>query len=111
MSDHVNKYLEAAKSHFRALGTPSIAIPEWLVDGRPVTIFWKPLTASEQEDFTQQGARDLDIFVTKSLDAEGRRMFTLEDKPQLKNLVAPQIITRVALRMMQLPSVEQVEKN
>jgi hypothetical protein len=105
------KYIDAMKSHFKALGTPSISIPEWLIDGEPMRIFWKPLTLVERAEIFEGDGTDLDIFVRKALDAEGNRMFNLEDKVSIRVAVAPQIVQRVAVEMMKLPSVEQVEKN
>ncbi len=106
-----NKVLAAAKAHFRSLGLPSITITEWTVDDRPVKIFWKPLTVEERQDIFENDGKDIDIFVRKAMDAEGNRLFNLEDKVQLRFLVAPQIISRVAAQMMALATPEAVEKN
>jgi hypothetical protein len=106
-----SKYLEAMKSHFKALGTPSIEIPEWVVDGKPMKIFWKPLTLVERAEIFEGDGTDLEIFIRKALDADGNRMFNLEDKQSIRVAVAPQIVQRIAVEMMKLPSVEQVEKN
>jgi hypothetical protein len=109
MSD--NKYLAAAKEHFKALGSPHIDVPEWQIDGKPIRIFWKPLTIVERDEIHAGDGTDLEIFVKKALDEKGERMFTIEDKQHIKRLVAPQIISRVAVRMMQLPTIEETEKN
>lgn len=103
--------LAAATDHFRKLGMPHIDIPEWMVDGKPLRIYWKPLTAAEQEELGRSDAADLDIFVRKALDANGDRLFDVEDKLTIKRAVAPQIISRVAVRMMLLPTVDDAEKN
>jgi len=112
MTDRVNPILAAAKAHFRNLGTPSITVPEWTIEGNPVKIFWTPLTCLEREAiFDGGGKSDLDIFVLKALDADGKKLFDLDDKMALRTMVAPQIITRVAAQMMALPDVEDIEKN
>ncbi len=106
-----NKFLQAAKDHYKALGTPHIDIPEWIVDGKPVRIFWKPITCLEQDDIRAGDNTDLEIFIRKALTENGEKMFTIEDKMEVKRLVVPQIVTRVAVRMMLLPSIEDAEKN
>jgi hypothetical protein len=107
-----NKYLAAATAHFHSLGMPSTTIPEWTVDGKPVKVFWKPLTCDDQEQIRRQGdGTDIHVFMMKALDEKGERMFTLDDKRSLQIMVAPQIITRVAMKMMELPKVEDLEKN
>lgn len=108
-----NKYLSAAVAHFKSLGTPHLDIPEWVVDGAPMRVYWKPLTVDERASIFDGGVAkdDLEIVMMKAIDADGKKMFTLEDKPALKLSVAPQIISRIAVRMMALPTTEQVEKN
>jgi hypothetical protein len=117
MSDKpTNKYLAAATAHYRSLGTPSLTVPEWTVEGPdgkpiPVKIFWKPLSAAERTSIAEGRSDDLEVFLLKALDGEGKRMFTLDDKPTLNLFVAPQIISRVASKMMDLPTPEVVIKN
>jgi hypothetical protein len=111
MSDQPNKYLAAATAHYRALGTPSIKIPEWKIDGVPVEVFWTPLNGIERDEIFDGSAKDIEVFLMKALDADNKKMFTLADKPALQRLVAPQIITRVAQQMMALPAQADVEKN
>lgn len=111
MSDTSNKYLAAATAHYRSLGTPSIKIPEWKIDGVPVEIFWTPLTGIERDAIFDGSAKDIEIFLMKALTADNQKMFTLADKPALQRLVSPQIVTRVAQQMMALPSLPDVEKN
>lgn len=106
-----NKFLQAAKDHYKALGTPHIDIPEWTVDGKPIRIFWKPITCIEQDEIRAGDNTDLEIFIKKAMTENGEKMFSIEDKMEIKRLVAPQIITRVAIKMMLLPSVEDAEKN
>jgi hypothetical protein len=111
MSDQTNKYLAAATAHYRSLGTPSAKIPEWIVEGVPLEIFWTPLNGVERDEIFDGSVKDLEVFMLKALTADKQKMFTLADKPALQRLVAPQIITRVAQQMMALPTPADVEKN
>lgn len=106
----MSKYLDSMKAHFNSLGLPSMTIPEWIVEEKPMIIYWKPLTVIERQTIAEGTSRDVDIFILKALDDKGERLFGLADKPTIDRLVAPQIITRVAAKMMELPTPDAIEK-
>jgi hypothetical protein len=104
--------IERATAHFASLGTLHIDVPEWGENGTPLRVFYKPLTLAELGELTKNGAPpDDEVLYRRALDAEGKRLFTLEDKTALRNAVSQQVITRIALAMLRLPSPAEIEKN
>lgn len=109
--------IDAALAYTRSLGTRSLEVPEWKIDdqGKPLVVYWKPLTLAEREKLFAGGELKLtsyaDVLVAKALDQEGNKMFTLEDAPKLRNHVESGIIQRIALQILATPRLEDVEKN
>jgi len=109
-----NKYLNAAASHFKALPIQEIVVPEWVVDGTPLKIFWRQRNVLQDAKIFADGmdnTRFVDVVIMLARDASDRPMFTLEDKQALLRAVDPEIIKRIALAMLKAPSIEQAEKN
>ncbi|TAK50236.1 MAG: hypothetical protein EPO23_03250 [Xanthobacteraceae bacterium] len=109
-----SKYLQAAVDHYKALGTLSLEVPEWVVDGKPLTIFWDPMTLEESARFAKGDGGVLtfiDVIVAKALDSSGAKMFTIEDKPVLKRSVERAVLIRIGNAMLAAPSIEDAEKN
>jgi hypothetical protein len=98
-----NPFIQAAVNHFKAAAL-SIVVPEWKVDGQPITIFYSPLTVDERSAlFKGEGAvtkGDADILIMKAKTKEGKPMFTLEDKPALLQYVDSAVVLRIARAMI-----------
>ena len=75
-----------------------------------------PITLEERQRFFSAGERDgalaayAEVIVAKALNADGSKMFTIEHKRDLRKSVDPDIIRRLALQMMTVPSVDDMGK-
>lgn len=109
--------LEQAKAHFTAFGVQSLEVPEWGEEGKPLVIYWKPITLDERQRLHNAGetvgyvARLADCLVMKALDAEGKKLFTIEDKRSLRHDVDPDVLARVVTRMMASPEAKELGKS
>ncbi len=108
--------IDRATAHFRSLGTLSLHVPEWSEEGEEFRVYWTPLTIGERAKLFKDGASVnlatyVDLIVMKALDAQGQPLFTLEDKPRLRNTVSSDVVMRIGLEMLKAPSVEDAEKN
>ena len=108
---------KAAREDFDKRGRGRIEVPEWQVDGQPAVIWFRPLTMSEQ--FEIAGYRNADgqqyamvrAIILKAEDADGKRLFTLEQERPFLNGVAAPVVMRIAGAIMAGPKVEDAEKN
>ena len=104
----------------RALQRKQIEVVEWGEDGNALIIYCGPITAGDI-DRLQRKHKDflnnmtitgmIDLIIAKAEDADGKRLFTLEDKMYLmKESVA--LISDVAAQMFgDIQTVEDAEKN
>ena len=104
----------------RALQRNRIEVFEWGEDGQPLVIYSGSITAGDI-DKLQRKHKDflnnmtisgmVDLIITKAEDADGKRMFTLEDKMYLMgDSVA--LIADIAGQMFgDVETVEDAEKN
>lgn len=114
--------IDRAKAHFTDYGIQSAEVPEWGepaegdAPGKPLVIYWKPITLAEKQRLQAIGeaegyvARLADCLIMKALDADGKKLYTLADKHALRHLVDPDVIARVVLRMMASPGVPEMGK-
>ena len=110
--------LDRAKSHFENIGVQSIEVPEWKdEDGKPTVIFWNPINLFEKNKLFKKSDNmsDVsilaDILIMKSLDKDGNKLFTLEDKIALMHKVDSDVLSRVATEMVKAITPEEVKKN
>ena len=104
----------------RALQRKQIEVVEWGEEDQPLIIYCGPITAGDI-DKLQRKHKDflsnmtitgmIDLIIAKAEDADGKRLFTLEDKMYLmKESVA--LISDIAAKMFDgVDSVEDAEKN
>ena len=104
------KAIERAKAHFTDFGVQSVEVPEWGEDGQPMVIYWKPINLAEKLRLQASDDRLADCLILKALDAEGKKMFTIEDKYTMRHSVDPDVIARVVVRMMASPGVREMGK-
>ena len=105
--------IDAVTAHFKSLGTLHIDVPEWQVDGKPMRIFYTPVTIAEREKLTAKSGSDLDleVLLLKAKDEAGKPLFTIEDKMILRSAGVSGVIQRVSLAITAVPTVEESEKN
>ena len=112
------KFIDRAKSHFESLGVQHIEVPEWKDEaGNPSIIYWNPINLSEKHKLFRKSdnLNDVsilaDILIMKSLDKDGNKLFTLEDKIALMHKVDSDVLSRVATEMVKAITPEEVKKN
>jgi hypothetical protein len=109
--------LERAKAHFADFGVQSTEVPEWGEGDKPLVIYWKPITLDEKQRLhfigQEQGyvSRLADCLIMKALDADGKKLFTLEHKHALRHSVDPDVLARVVTQMMASPGVKELGKS
>lgn len=96
-----------------------IEVAEWGEDDSPLLVYYGPFLAMEMDKIQRKNPNFLqnislagmaDIIVMKAEDANGEKLFTLEDKPTLMREPMG-LITRIAGAMMSSESAEEKEKN
>ena len=109
-------FIDRAKQHFEDLGRQSIEVPEWGEDGLPLKIFWSPMTAQQHRKITStEDGRTakllVSVLILKAEDADGRKIFTEENRADLMSKVDLRVVTRVANAILLERSIEDLEKN
>lgn len=109
--------IDIAKSHFENIGVQSMEVPEWKDgDDKPVTLYWNPITLLEKDRLLKksQSLNDVailaDVLIMKALDKDGKKVFKLSDKETLMHKADPDVLTRIASKMVQAPSVDELKK-
>jgi len=104
----------------RALQRKQIEVVEWGEDGNALIIYCGPITAGDI-DKLQRKHKDflnnmtitgmIDLIIAKAEDADGKRLFTLEDKMYLMR-ESVTLISDIAGKMFgDVDTVEDAEKN
>jgi hypothetical protein len=112
------KAIEQAKAHFKTLKTKTIEVAEWGgEDGQPLVIYVEPFTLKDKaklQAVTKVTGSEIDalveLVVMKSLDKNGEKLFTIEDKHALRNAVDSRILERISGEIMRV-DFEALEKN
>ena len=98
--------IDRVKTHFETLQTITIEVPEWKDEaGNPSIIYWNPINLSEKNKLFRKSdnLNDVsilaDILIMKSLDKDGNKLFTLEDKIALMHKVDSDVLSMVATEM------------
>jgi hypothetical protein len=110
--------IDNARRHFDAIGVRKIEVPEWgESDDQPLAIYFSPFTLADKQKLAEVGEREgflarlADALIMKATDAEGKKLFTIDEKRALRTKVDPDVIARVVAEMMRTPSVDDMEKN
>ena len=109
--------IDIAKSHFDNIGVQSMEVSEWKDEsGKAVTLYWNPITLLEKNRLLKKSdtLNDIailaDVLVMKALDKDGKKVFKLEDKQTLMNSADPNILQRIAQKMVEVPSIDELKK-
>ena len=109
--------IDIAKSHFDNIGVQSMEVFEWKDENdKPVTLYWNPITLLEKNRLLKKSdtLNDIailaDVLVMKALDKDGKKVFKLEDKQTLMNSADPNILQRIAQKMVEVPSIDELKK-
>lgn len=114
-----NPIVQRAKAHFSQQERNVVEVPEWPDDeGKPTLLYGSPLTLSEKQrvdNYREAQGRIAALAYTLILKAEdkaGAKLFTLDDRRALMNLVDADVISRIVVQLVSAPpDREAVEKN
>lgn len=105
------RMLDIARQHFELMRGRSVEIPEWRVDGKPVTVCFDPMTLHGRHQLQQRArgneARAIALTVIMfAKDETGARMFQddAETLAALETQVDPAVLARIAAEMMRTSS-------
>ena len=107
--------IDRVKAQFEALGIKKIEVAEWGEEGKPLIIYCSPFTLGEKRNLFKGARNDdlgvlVDAIVLKAKDAEGNKIFKLDDKLTLLNNADANVIARVSTEMLNGISYEEAEK-
>lgn len=90
-------------AHFGGLPRCSAKVQEWGEGEEPLIVYWSRWTMAERRqmaakmsDLDRHGSL-VDVVIFKSEDAAGKKLFTLEDKPELLGHASASVVERLAL--------------
>lgn len=111
------KAIELAKAHFKTLKTKTIEVAEWGDENGPLIIYVEPFTLKDKaklQAVTKLTGSEIDalveLVIMKSLDKNGEKLFTVEDKHALRNAVDSRILEKISSEIMRV-DFEALEKN
>ena len=111
----MTKAIDNVVAHFDAQEIKKIEVKEWGIEDQPLEIFTKPLTLQESKKlYKMANGGDLEVMVyaiiTKSLDAEGNKLFTLADKDSLMNKADVEVLSNVATEILGSVTSEKAQE-
>ena len=107
--------IDRVKAHFESKGVKTIEVSEWGEEGKPLVIYAQPMTLAETRNLFKGAKNDdlgvmVDVIVLKAKDADGNKIFKLDDKQVLLNNADPSVIARVSKDILSSTSFEEAEK-
>ena len=107
--------IDRVKAQFESLGIRKIEVAEWGEEGKPLIIYCSPFTLGEKRNLFKGAKNDdlgvlVDAIILKAKDAEGNKIFKLDDKLTLLNNADANVIASVATQMLNSTSLEEAEK-
>jgi hypothetical protein len=103
--------IELVREHFASLGTRKIEVPEW-----KLTVHAAPVTLAEKNRLYKKSRESdmellVDLLIMKASDANGKKLFTIDDKPTLMNRADSNVVGRVANAILadDAPKVDELK--
>lgn len=106
--------LDRAKAHFDSQGVKKIEVPEWEDEkGNPTILYASPLSMNDRKALRTAAEGDeaefmVRLVILKCETESGEKVFDLSDKPLLMKRVDPNIIQRIAAKIAEAPSVDDM---
>lgn len=106
--------LDRAKAHFDSQGVKKIEVPEWPDDkGNPTILYSGPVTMNDRKALRTAADGDeaeflVRLVILKCELEDGTKAFDLSDKPMLMKKVDPNIIQRIANKIAEAPTVDDM---
>ena len=100
--------LKNAKAHFQEKINDDldyVDVPEWGEDGEPARIYYRKVmslkTQNEINKHAQNGSLEafIEILIRRSLDADGKRLFSARNTTEFMQFVDPSVMGRVCEAM------------
>ena len=114
----MSKAIDFARAHFSAKARITVEVPEWPVEGGgPLVVHASPLTLAEKQRIDKYretwGKMEALAYtlIIKAEDAEGKKLFSLDDKRSLMTQVDPDVLARVVLDIVAPVTPEDLQKN
>lgn len=113
----MSEILDRAKAHFDRQELKRIEIPEWGDDeGNPAVIYSEPFTLQDKKTLVKFAKEDdlefiVRLVIMKAIDGDGKKIFDLSDKPVLMNKIDPAVIIKIANKITESPTVEDMSGN
>jgi hypothetical protein len=104
----MTRAIESIKRHYSENSFKSIEVPEWVDDnGQPLKIYYSLMTV-QTKDRLQQLNNDLgdtldwlvSVLISEAMDAQGKPMFSLDEKPILLARADANIIQRITMQIL-----------
>lgn len=115
-----NPIIGRAIAHFgRSELREVIALEEWGdEEGVPLRIFCLPMNVLEKQELMDDQARNgvtvgaVNLIIRKACDDDGKRLFSVYDKRELREAVSPVIVEKVAAAILatEFARAEEIEK-
>lgn len=109
--------VDRIKQHYADFGVQKIEVPEWGGDGNSLVVYFKPITLGEKQRYVTASAQVgriaafAELLVMKALDADGKKLFTIEHKKMLRDEADPDVILRVCTEMLASPGADDMGKD
>ncbi len=106
--------LDRAKAHFDSQGIRKIEVPEWLDEnGKPTILYATPVSMNDRKALRSAADGDeaeflVRLVILKCELEDGSKAFDLSDKPALMKTVDPEVIQRIATKIVEVPSVDDM---
>ena len=111
----MTKAIDYVVAHFDSQEIKKIEVKEWGTEDQPLENFTKPLTLQESKKlYKMANGGDLEVMVyaiiTKSLDADGNKLFTLADKDSLMTKADVEVLSNVASEILGSVTSEEAQE-
>lgn len=106
--------LDRAKAHFESQGVKKIEVPEWPDEkGNPTVLYASPVSMNDRKALRSAADGDeaeflVRLIILKCELEDGVKAFDLSDKPMLMKKVDPNIIHRIANKIAEAPTVDDM---
>lgn len=98
--------MSRVKAHFNEKNVMrEIEVPEWADDeGNPTLIYHTPMTLHQRQYVDQQSKNNFErlvmVVITKSLDKDGKKLFSLADKHGLMRAADSDVVSNIATQIV-----------
>lgn len=104
----MNAVISKAKEHFTLQATQSVDVPEWGVNGRPLIVYFKPLSIGQRRKIWRNEAGEpvdgtlavVRAVMFQALDANGKRLFSDMDEHALTYEVDSEVVSSLGGRIL-----------